>query len=170
MALPPHVYAPETPLQELGTAELFLVSVARLWLARRRDPDGAGPDWRAGFRAADIGGDGAGAFVGLCRIVGVAARRRLDVRRRADPILGVDEAWFLRIVSLLQHGRAADAAAILTDWLPTAAVRLALPQATRLAAALDAAGLRVPLRHGEAGRRRPHGPAAAAARGLDLVH
>jgi hypothetical protein len=61
------------------------------------------------------------------------------------------------------------AAAILSDWLPLAATRMALRPAERLAAALNACGLVGPHRHAEATSFAQGGGAGHADRGLQLV-
>lgn len=158
------VYAAGTALVDLGTAELFVVTVLRLWA------DPAPPaDWPGGFRAAGAAAEGAPAFGLLMWIVGGAARRPLDVRERHCPELGRDEGMLLRLISLLQRDRAAEAAAVLAEWLPPAAVRLAAREAQTLSAALADAGLVVPLRHAEAAAAFRLAACAHATPGLVLL-
>jgi hypothetical protein len=171
--MPPYrprlVYRSDVQLAELRVAELFIVTLLRLWTAPHRAPAASHPDWRDGFAAAGMGRDGFDAFDALFRIVLAAARRPLDLRCRHSARLGADEAWFLQLVMLLQRARRAEAAAILADWLPPAAARMALMPALGFAGALAAAGIAVPLRHSEAAEIHRRVPAALI-RGCELVH
>jgi hypothetical protein len=168
-ARPTPVYAVNEPLADLRTAELFVVSSLRLWVLPHRDPTGIHPDWRGGFVAADIDDFGAPAFDQLFQIVAAAARRSLDVRCQRCARLGGDEGFLLQLLSLLQRERTEAAAAILGDWLPPAAARLALLPAKGFAAALMEGGLSIPVRHAEAASADYLGAAAYADRGLALV-
>jgi hypothetical protein len=143
------VYAEDTTLFDLCTAELFVVTALRLWAARRGDSTQPA-DWPSAFRAAGIEQGGAPAFGSLMWVVAGAARYPLDVRARPCRGLGRDEGLLLRLISLMQRDRLVEASAILAEWLPAAAVRLAAREAGALAAALAEAGLIVPLRHAEA--------------------
>jgi len=145
----PSVYADDTSLFDLGTVELFVVTVLRLWVAGYGDA--ARPaEWPSAFRAAGVEPGGAPAFGSLMRIIAGAARRGLDMRATSCRGLGRDEGKMLHLVSLLQRDRRVEAAAILGDWLPPAAVRLAARHAGAFAAGLAQAGLVVPLRHAQA--------------------
>jgi len=147
---PRSCYPTDLPLAELRTTELFTVALLRLWVLRHREPGGAHPDWRGGFAAARLDPQGMAAFDALFRVVAATARRSLDVRCQQCLHLGADEAWLLRLVSLLQHGRDAAAQAVLEQWLPPTAARFALLPARGFASALAAAAMTVPLRHAEA--------------------
>jgi hypothetical protein len=165
---PPTVYADDTTLFELCTAELFVVTVLRLWAAGF---GGAARfvDWASAFHAVGIEQGGAPAFGSLMRVVASAARRPLDVRPRQCRGLGRDEGLLLRLVSLVQHDRLVEASALLADWLPRAAVRLAVRDACVLADALAQAGLVVPLRHAEAAALARLAACAHATPGLALL-
>ena len=166
----PSVYADNAPLAELGTAELLVVASVRLWALPYKEPEGTHPDWRAGFCAAGIEEEGAPAFDMLLRIVVGGTQRPLDVRCPRCAYLGKDEAWLLQLASLLQRERLGEAEAVLREWLPPAALRMALLPAKTFADALSAAFLSIPLRHGEAAH--PLGAAGRAGyadRGLVLV-
>jgi hypothetical protein len=160
----PSVYADDTTLFDLGTAELFLVTVLRLWA----DPAPLA-DWRSAFHVAGMAPGGAPAFGSLMWVVAGAARRALDVRERHSPGLGRDEGMLLRLISLLQRDRAVEASSVLAEWLPPAAVRLAAREAEVLAAALAGAGLIVPLRHVEAAALSRLAACAHATPGLALL-
>ena len=74
------VYGEDTTLFDLCTAELFVVTVLRLWMLG--DDDFDRPDyWQRAFRVAGIAPGGAQALGSLMRVVAGAARRPLDVRR-----------------------------------------------------------------------------------------
>jgi hypothetical protein len=162
-------YVTDAHLIELRTAELFVVASVRLWAAPYRDPAGDHPGWQHGFAAARIGGDGVAGFDTLFRIVVAAHRRCLDVRSLRCGRLGRDEALLLQLVGVLQQARIDDALTVLAEWLPAAALHLALLPAQRFAAGLAEAGLLVPDRRPAVERRivhaMPHGD-----RGLALLH
>src|SRR5260370_1239248 len=82
--------------------------------------------------------DGAAAFDTVLRIVVSAARRPHDVRCRHCTRLGTDEAWLLQLVMVLQRARRLEAVAILAEWLPPAAARVAMMPALGFAGALAA--------------------------------
>lgn len=91
-------------------------------------------------------GDGWPAFDLLFTILAGEARRGLDMRCLKCRGLGRDEGRLLQALGFVQTGDEAGAAAILTDWLPPAAARLAMAPLARLAAAMSAAGLVIPAR------------------------
>jgi hypothetical protein len=167
MTLPPPVYAAKTPLSELQTAELFVVVSLRLWVAALRDPTSVDRGWRSGFDAAGLDAVGRDAFDALFRTVAATALRSLDVRCPRCAELGADEGRLLQLLSLIQRGRSGEAAAILADWMPASARRLALVSAQDFAASLLEGGLLIPLRHAEAAGAARSG--AYADRGLALV-
>jgi hypothetical protein len=82
-------------------------------------------------------------------------------------MLGADEARLLQLFSLLQREMNDPAVAILADWLPPSAVRLAARVGGALAVALRDGALIVPLRHREAAVCHRW---ADAAPGVVLVH
>jgi hypothetical protein len=152
-------------LAELTTGELLLVASLRLYAAPFRDPVGRHPDWRGGFIAAGIGSVAVPAFATLLGIVSRVPLYPLEIGCPHCRGLGRDEAKLLRMTALHQHGLLSAAAAILHEWLPPAAARMAGMPALGLAFALDRGGLRIP--------RRDAMSAAAAwplpDRGQDLV-
>ena len=116
--MPP--YVAEMPLAGLKTAELFLLTTLRLWLAAHRRANV--PDWRQGLAAAGLMEDGAADFDMTLRIL-IAGVRTLDSRPAGHPRLGADEARLLRLFGALQHGDTGAAAAILQGWLPSKPLR-----------------------------------------------
>src|SRR6185312_2041936 len=168
-ARPRPVYAPDTPLSELRAAELLVVSSLRLWILPYTAPTERHPDWRVGFRRAGLSDAGVDGFDALFRIVASAALRSLDVRCPRCARLGEDEAWLLQLGCVLQRRHFSEAAAILGNWLPPAALRIAVAPAERFAVGLAASGLHLPCRHAEAATVRLLAPEAHAARGLTLV-
>ena len=162
------VYPADTTLFDLCTAELFIVTVLRLWAPRH----GCGveaPDWASAFRVAGITREGTAAFGSLMWIIAGAARRALGIRPRHCRGLGHDEGLLLRLISLLQRDRASEAATVLAEWLPPAGARLAAREAGKLANALAGAGLVVPLRHAEAAALHRLAACAHATPGLALL-
>jgi hypothetical protein len=164
----PSVYADDTSLFDLGTVELFVVTVLRLWVAGYGDAAWRA-QWPSAFRAAGIEPGGAPAFGSLMRTIAGAAHRSLDMRATACRRLGRDEGKMLHLVSLLQRDRMVEAVAVLGDWLPPAAVRLAARHASAFAAGLAHAGLVVPLRHAQAAVVSRLTAYAHAAPGLALL-
>jgi hypothetical protein len=148
-------------LIKLRTAELFVVVSVRLWAAPYRDPTGDHPAWQSGFASAGIGGDGVVGFDTLFRIVVAAHRRTLDVRSLRCGRLGRDEVLLLQLVGLLQREMIDDALAMLSEWLPPAAIHMALLPAQRFAAGLAEAGLVIP---------DPRPPAAWSTAAVVMLH
>lgn len=169
MSLPRPVYRSDTPLAELGTAELFVIALTRLWAAAHGESARPAMDWRSGFAAVGVAGESSESFDYLLQILAVATRRTLDVRHPHCSTLGRDEAWLLRIISLLQHRSCAEVELILSYWLPPAPVRVASLHAQRFANALAEAELVIPLRHCDAAVPRPIAPSYQNP-GLLLVH
>jgi hypothetical protein len=165
---PPAAYAADSGLTDLGTAELLLTATLRLFVLPWRGSDGPHPDWRGGCVAAGIDDAGIAAFGSLFGIVATVYLRPPDIREPTCRFLGSDEGCLLQFVSLMQHGRPGDAQGILGTWIPPAAVRMAMPQANILAAAMVRRSLMVPLRHAEAATP-PHLTHMHADPGLVLV-
>ncbi|WP_428246454.1 hypothetical protein [Ferrovibrio sp.] len=139
-------YPADTEVAQLRTAELFGMAAFRLWAAPYLNPDTDHPDWRLGFAAAGIGCGGLGGFDTLMLLLSSAASRPLEARCLHCTGLSRDEGLFLQLISHLQQGRADLAAAVLGQWLPPAAVRVALEPAEALAEAMAGAGLVMPRR------------------------
>lgn len=165
---PAAAYEPDMPLCELRTAELFLAQAFRLYASARIDPDRGWPDWRGVFVAAGIAADGVPAFERLFEIITAVPRRPLNVRCIHSHFLSEDEGRLLQMVGLLQRRRTEAAEAVLGEWIPVAAVRLALPAVQSLAYAMANVGLSVPPRHCEPATPMPH--SAGSDRGLRLLH
>ena len=146
--MPP--YVAEMPLAGLKTAELFLLTTLRLWLAAHHRADV--PDWRQGFAAAGLMEDGAPDFEMTMRIL-VAGVRRLDSRPARHPRLGADEARLLRLFGTLQRGETGEALGILQAWLPSKPLRWLLRYARSFVGVMAAQRLILPDRMAE---DRPH--------------
>lgn len=151
----------ETLVSELRTTEMFLITALRL-SAR----GAAQADWRDGFRAAGIHNSAVPCFEALFSIVGIAARRCLDIRQVDCPILGLDEVRLIQLMNHLQQDQTNQAFAILSDWLFPTAARMAMEPAKGLADALASAGLYIPMR--QAGN--PHAYEQGTHPGLALLH
>jgi hypothetical protein len=169
--MPLPVYAEDTMVRDLGTAEMFTVTLLRLWVAQRSGATGNDPslDWRNAFVAARIAEHGVPAFGCFMDIIASAALRTLHTRPLRCSMLGADEARLLQLISLLQRDRLVPAVEILADFLPPAAVRLARQVGKVLADILLSANLSIPLRHAEAAAYLSFAPNAHATPGLALV-
>jgi len=163
-------YPYDAPIADLRTPELFVLHVMRLWHAHHDEPEPNRPTWQEGFTVAGIAEEGTAGFVSAMRIAMAASRRRLDIRCPRCPRLGSDEARFLQAIALTQHDRAGEAALVLADWLPPAALRAAMGPVVALASALSAKRLRVPLRHASVVMPGDLRIPVNAGRGLSLVH
>jgi len=129
---------------QLRTAELLLLAAGRLWVAAYLDPARQGPDWRDGFAAAGIDPEAADRFDALFGMLAAGATREIGFHCPTCTCLGRDEALLLRAFGHLQHGRAGEAERLLGAFLAPAAARLAVGPAGDVAAAMLAAGLRLP--------------------------
>jgi hypothetical protein len=141
-------YVAETPLAGLKTAEVFLLTTLRLWLAAHRRAQA--PDWRRGLAAAGLMEDGAPDFDMTLRIL-VAGVRQLDSRAACHPRLSADEARLLRLFGALQRGEIG--VDILEAWLPSKPLRWLLQYARSFLSVMAAQKLILPDRMPEAG---PH--------------
>ena len=171
MPMPMPVYADGTTLGELGTAEVLMVTLLRLWVAERSGATGNDPalDWRSAFVAAGVAEQGVPAFGCFMDIIASTALRTLHTRPLRCAMLGTDEARLLQLISLLQRDRLVPAVEILADFLPPTAMRLARKVGKALADIFASANLVVPLRHAEAATYLSFAPSAHAAPGLALV-
>ncbi len=165
--MPP--YVAEMPLAGLKTAELFLLTTVRVWLAaHRRAPV---PDWRRGLAAAGLMEDGAPDFDMTLRIL-IAGVRTLDSRPAGHPRLGADEARPLWLFGALQRGETGEAVGLLQAWLPSKPLRWLLRYARSFVGVMAAQRLILPDRMSE---DRPHfalraSPSAFLDRGSILLH
>ena len=146
LTIPSASYPTNTPLADLRTAELLLVTTLRLYALQLGRSYKSCPDWKDGLRAANTLPWTAAAFQGLLLIVTASSAKPLDVRCMHSPLLGYDEGRLLQLVSLYQRNQPEDAAGILAEWLPPAAVRRAKTPAEALAAAFAEADLIIPCR------------------------
>ncbi|HEU0070553.1 MAG TPA: hypothetical protein VFS04_04595 [Alphaproteobacteria bacterium] len=145
---PRAAYPAGTGMTSLRTAEALMVVALRLWTAHRLEPDAGHPDWRDGFLAADLCGVGVACFQSFLGILETAAKRPVTLGRPRDRMLTDDEARLLCVIRSLQSERGHDATALLADWLPPAAARIALDYVCGLATALCEARLVLPAREG----------------------
>ena len=114
-------YVAEMPVAGFKTAELFLLTTLRLWLAAHRR-DGAA-DWRQGLAAAGLLEEAAPDFDMAMRLLRAAARPALSSRDAGHPRLSADEARLLQLFGALQRGEISDAVAELQAWLPSKPLR-----------------------------------------------
>ena len=174
--MPP--YVAEMPLAGFKTAELFLLTTLRLWLAAHRRVQV--PDWRQGLAAAGLMEDGAPDFDMTLRILAAGVRGAgdafcaayLDSRAAGHPRLSADEARLLRLFGALQRGETGDAVGILQAWLPSKPLRWLLRYARSFVGMMATQKLILPERGTE---DRPHfalrvSPGAFLDRGSILLH
>ena len=169
MSLLPPAYALDAPLSELRTAEILIVATVRLWALRHMEPEAGHPDWRGGLAVAGADADAIASFGGLLAIIAAVPRRPLDVRCTCCQTLGADEGRFLQAIGFLQRDLRQSAGEIMADWLPPAALRIAMAAAHALAAALARCDLILPARCPTADRLRAAAAPACADPGLARV-
>lgn len=150
MRIPEPTYSAKTQLSELLASEIFVVLLIRLRVAAQFDPASIPEDWRAGLQAASVAREGIDAFDMLMHLFGSVLHLPLDVRSLRCGGLGQGEALLLQTICLLQHERTDEAEAMLSQWLPPGASRIAMQQAQRFGRALASANLAIPMRHSEA--------------------
>jgi len=153
-------YVAEMPLAGFKTAELFLLTTLRLWLAAQRRA--SVPDWRRGLAAAGLAEDGAPDLDMTLRIL-IAGARTLDSRAAAHPRLSADEARLLRLFGALQHGDTGEAVEILQAWLPSKPLRWLLRYARSFVGVMATQKLILPDRMPDG---RPHFALRASAGAL----
>lgn len=169
-------YAPEMPVAELRTAEAFLVTTLRLWLAERsggaKTPRAPGSmDWRSGFMAAGLEEDAAPDFDMALRILHAGAQPALALRDFRHPRLAPDEMRLLTVFGHLQRGDVASALTELQYRLPTKSLRWMLRYARSAAGAMQVRGLVLPDRSlPTAAITYRASPAAFVDRGAALLH
>lgn len=139
-------YSVKTLLEDLCTAEVFVVMVIRLRIAAQLKSSAVVEDWRSGMHAAGVALEGADAFDLLMHVFGSVLHLSLDVRSLSCRRLGQGEALLLQVVCLLQHDCYDDAENILSHWLPPGTSRIASLHAQRFGKALAATRLLLPLR------------------------
>lgn len=145
-------YPTGTGLSQLHSIESFVIVLARLWAAKRIEPDHNHPDWRDGFLAAGMSVTGAACFDSFLNIVETAAVRRIELGCPQHAQMMEDEADLLCAIALVQHRREGGAALVLADWLPANTLRIAMDYAKGFALALAVADMRLPLRNVRIGR------------------
>lgn len=169
------LYSPEMPVTGLRTAEVFLVTTLRLWLAEKANgakaPRAPGSnDWRSGFLAAGLEEDAAPDFDMALRILQAGAQPSLVLRDVHHPRLAEDETRLLSVFGHLQRG---DIGALmeLQYRLPTKSLRWMLRYARSAAGALIVRGLVLPDRSlPSAAMAHRASPAAFVDRGAALLH
>lgn len=157
-------FGSETPVCELSSPELLLLTTARLFaLGPQADPR---LDWQAGFRAAGIASKAVPAFHTLFSIICIAQRRSLDVRHLTCPKLGFDESRLFQLLVAAQQKQLRPLQEILLDWLHPSAMRMAFEPLQQLAEAFLSADLAMPDRRHEG----PHFPTNPRDPGAYLLH
>ncbi len=167
--LPP--YAPDMPLADLRTAEAFLMTTLRLWLAEKTNGAKAPRDWRSGFMAAGLEEDAAPDFDMALRILHAGAQPPLALRDFRHPRVAADEARLLSVFGHLQRGDVGSALTELQYRLPSKSLRWMLRYARSAAGAMAVRGLMLPDRSlPTATIVHRASPAAFVDRGAELLH
>jgi len=139
-------------------AAQFVIWATRIWVAAVKRRESPSPMLDQAFAAA--GATGALPHLhGLLRTLATAADRSIDIRCPNCAHVSADEAALVRLIGAFQRGAMGEAAMLLSDWLPPAAVRLAIDQACAMAMALSEAELDLVVVHQGA----PHGIAVTRA-------
>lgn len=153
---------------ELTTAESLLVVSFRLWALPYAQPQETHPDWRAGFLAAGMVDAARTIFDPLVATIFTASRHLIGVHRAQCRGVSSEESRFLRCMAHFQHENIDDASGILASWLHPGGARVAASLAPRLASAMEAAGLMLPMR--ESGEAILQRIPAGTGRGIALLH
>jgi hypothetical protein len=140
---------------DLSVPENVLLWSMRAWTIGLRR--GVPVDERIEEIFAKIGApSAAGQLYGFIWIIGHCATRAIEVDCVCNPRIRADEHRLLDILALSQHGRSADALALLRSLVPAeAAPAAAAASAQRIMAALTASGCFLSLRRRDSGRRSP---------------
>ncbi|WP_119421443.1 hypothetical protein [Desertibaculum subflavum] len=132
-------------------AAQFAIWATRIWVAAVKRHESPSPMLDQAFAAA-----GAAPALphlhGLLRTLATAASRQIDIRCPNCTSVSPDEAALIQLIDAFQRGAFGEAAMLLSDWLPPAAVRLAIDQASALAAALAEADLGMSMRDASTAR------------------
>lgn len=93
------------PLNQLGSAENFLIICLRLWWSRTFTPSqDAIPNWRGGFDAIGLNQEAGLNFDALLTVISTVCRPSLEVRYYSCATTSEDEYWFLTCAALAQRG------------------------------------------------------------------
>ena len=121
-------------------AAQFVIWATRVWVEAVKRRESPSPMLDQAFAAA-----GAAPALPhlhhLLRILATAAERSIDVRCPNCAHVSPDEAAMVQLIGAFQRGAPGEAAMLLSDWLPPAAVRLAIEQARAMALAFADAEL-----------------------------
>lgn len=163
----PHQQA-QLMIGQLTTPESLLVISFRLWALPYAQPQQTHADWRAGFHAAGMADAARSIFDPLLATIFTASRHLISVHRAQCRGVSSEEARFLRCMAYFQHDNIDEASEILATWLHPGGARVAASLAPRLASAMEAAGLLLPMR--EAGMATMRRIPAGTGRGIALLH
>lgn len=135
---------PRNP-RDLYAAEQVLLGGTRLWASKSEAPDQAFESVERYYELFDVKG-AARSHVAILSNCMLAGRRRMCVNALCNPSLTLDESHEVHMVAYAQRGDAEKAAGILSNWLPTSAVRLTMPAVKALGEAMVAKKLVASLR------------------------
>ena len=135
--------AADRGVDELATAQRFLLWAARQWLVQYRAGERVGGLLRDGFHHANIG-DATTPFREFMTGLAGGARRPIDLRCLHCPWLSPDEAALLEAAACLQRDRQDRAGTLLAGLATSMAVRISMPRLDVVAQIMACADLIVP--------------------------
>jgi len=164
-------YHKDFSVRDLTTAESLLLVSFRLWaLHQAQGPEAALPSWRTGLDSVGLAGAVDLLFCPLMETVFSGARRVPEVQQMGCRRISRDESVFLGCIANYHHQQMLEAEILLARWLQPTAVRVASSLAMRLAAALEAVHLSLPLRYGARAGDRPYRIAATYRHDAGRLH
>lgn len=169
---PAHNHSSELSVCRMTKAERLVAMSFRLWALPYAHAEQSHPDWMIGFRTLGLEHIGLELFHPLMETIFESTQRIVEIHHLKCCSVTDDEAFFLRCISLYQHQKIDEAKLILAAWLPQGSARIAASLASRLAAALDAAQLSLPLHQAPERNYRIMEKLVAngAGPGLGLIH
>jgi hypothetical protein len=124
----------------LAPAARLVLDAVRAWV----DAGGQGPGLCLTLARVGLRAEAAARFAAALGMIGLCARRAVDLRAPGASGLSRDEGLVLVAVAALQSGEPWRAQRVAAEWLPQRLVPRALGLLAQFAAALAAAGLRLP--------------------------
>ncbi|NQV98771.1 MAG: hypothetical protein HQ483_03655 [Rhodospirillales bacterium] len=132
---------PAPELDNLLFGERLLLWGIRLWVAGYRDGENVQEILRHGFKLAGLS-QVHFALDDLMHLIATSATEPVDIRCPKCVGTSADEHLLLGVIAAWQEGRGKDqGTALLSTWLPMAAVRFAQPAASAIARAMADRGL-----------------------------
>ena len=145
----PHPSEPSLPsvtrTGDLTADETLVLQAIRIWVTCAKENRCGGPELMEHLAAHGAANAGP-SLHGILYNSSVAATRSIDVRCRRCPNLSPDEARLLHAIACGQRRLAERAFALLSEWLPHAAVRLTIDAVICAGRELGASGVALPWR------------------------